>query len=327
MKKRYLWIGILLILTILWILFASFSHYDVWVARLKQMNLCFDDLQIPCRWAPDLGLGYGSPIFNYLPPLPYYFGELIYLLSGNINFATKFSYVVPFVSVLFLIWIFKRFIKRISISNMLLVAISTSVLLVSHTLLSILFLSCITFWVIFKKREKKFILFLFCSLAISLLLSSFYLLPKIFERNLVHKDFLPIYASEAPAEVAKERFQILTGDSLVSDFKQGSNWLSFKMKTQTHTIIRLSQHYFPNWKIFIDGKETQVEYKNNSWGLMTIILGEGDHIVEGKLSDTPVRIISNIVTIISFILILILFLYQIKRVRKWVEYYKKGVGN
>lgn len=327
MKKWYLWLGILLILTILWRLFAPVSHFDVEVARLKQMNRCFDDLQIPCRWTPDLGLGYGSPTFNYLPPLPYYFGELIYLLSGNINFAVIFLYLLPFVSFLFSIWVFIRFIKEVNTSNMLLLAISTTVLLLSHTQLSIIFLSLIIFWVILQKKGKKFVFILFCSLVISISLSSFYIVPAIFERNLVHQEFLPIYATEAPREAAKERFRILTGDSQTFDFKQGSNWLKFKTKTKTHTIIRLSQHYFPNWKIFVDGKETQLEYKNNSLGLMTIILGEGEHTIEGRIFDTPVRTVSNIVTVASFILILILFLYQNKFFKKWIAYYKKGVSD
>ncbi len=33
------------------------------------------------RWAPDLYLGYGYPVFNYVPPLPYYLAVLGYLLG------------------------------------------------------------------------------------------------------------------------------------------------------------------------------------------------------------------------------------------------------
>ncbi|MDP3888638.1 MAG: 6-pyruvoyl-tetrahydropterin synthase-related protein, partial [bacterium] len=35
-----------------------------------------------CRWVPDLGYGYGYPLFNYYPPLPYYTGEFIHLIFG-----------------------------------------------------------------------------------------------------------------------------------------------------------------------------------------------------------------------------------------------------
>lgn len=325
MSKKLFVILIVFVLTFLWPLIQK--DFNTESERLSQMNRCFEDKQIPCRWVPEGTYGYGSPLFNYLSPLPYYFGELIYFLSGNISLAVIFIYLVPFLSSLFFILVFTRFIQRINISNMLTFAISTTVLLLSHTILSIIFLSSITFWVIFKKREKKFMLILFCSLMISLLLSSFYLLPAVFERNLIHKDFLPIYAAEIPKEAAKVRFEILTGDSQISDFKQGSNYFNFKTHTNTHTIIRLSQHYFPNWKILIDGKVAKVEYTNNSLGLMTIILGSGEHEIRGKFFDTPIRIISNVLTLTTIILILIVFLCQMSWVKRWLTYYKKGIGN
>ncbi len=43
--------------------------------RLYEMGRCLDDGQIPCRWAPDLGNGYGQPLFNYYGALPYYAGD------------------------------------------------------------------------------------------------------------------------------------------------------------------------------------------------------------------------------------------------------------
>ncbi len=139
-------------------------------------------------------------------------------------------------------------------------------------------------------------------------------------------DYLPIYAKEPPAELATQRYEILTGDTKILDFKEGTNWISFKTETKTHSIIRLSQYYFPDWKIFVDGKEINVEYKNNSLGLMTIILGEGNHTVSARLYDTPVRSISNILTVTVASLMLFLFIIQFSRVRKWVLYYRKRIN-
>lgn len=139
-------------------------------------------------------------------------------------------------------------------------------------------------------------------------------------------DYLPIYAKEPPAELATERYKILTGDSRIDNFKEGTNWLSFETVTKFHTIIRLSQYYFPEWKIFVDGGQINVEYKNNSLGLMTIILGEGNHKVEGRLYDTPVRSISNVLTAGTVALMLFLFITQLPKARKWISYYRKRVN-
>lgn len=57
-------------------------HDDMQFMRLYELDKCFADKQIPCRWVPDLGYGYGYPLFNYYPPLPYYVGEIIHLVFG-----------------------------------------------------------------------------------------------------------------------------------------------------------------------------------------------------------------------------------------------------
>lgn len=139
-------------------------------------------------------------------------------------------------------------------------------------------------------------------------------------------DYLPIYAKEPPAELAKSRYEILTGDSRIFDHHQGSNWFNFKTETNTHTIIRISQYYFPDWKIFIDGKEAKFEYKNNSLALMTIILGKGSHSVEGRLFDTPIRSIANLLSMFGFGMVVLLFVLQSKLIRKWLTYYRERVN-
>ena len=139
-------------------------------------------------------------------------------------------------------------------------------------------------------------------------------------------DYLPIYAKEPPAELAKERFQILTGESEIKNFKEGTDWFSFNAETNSHTIIRLSQYYFPDWKIYIDGAEAIIEYKDNNLGLMTLILGKGNHIVWGRFYDTPVRVIGNLITLGSGILLIILLLLSIRRVREFFSYYRKRMN-
>lgn len=49
-------------------------HDDLQTMRQLQLTKCFQDGQIPCRWINDMGYGYGFPLFNYYPPLPYLLG-------------------------------------------------------------------------------------------------------------------------------------------------------------------------------------------------------------------------------------------------------------
>lgn len=562
LHKEFL-IGLVLTLSLLWPLGAAsfFTHHDdVQVIRLFEMDKCFKDRQFPCRWVPDLGGLYGYPIFNYYAPLPYYFGELIYLLVHNYILTAKiifgfificsyiFMYLLakkfwgklggsvaavfyafaPYHAVDFYIrgamgemwaimlfpavfWAVTKLEEKTKISNLLLLGIVLTILFTSHNLSTMIFIPFVLAWVIIlflKKRNKKFLWYSCLSLFLAMSLAAFYIFPMIFEKELVHVetttygyfsytehfkgfrkllgrewnfgasirevpggerdmlpyqigwvhllgwllvlislkflwkqhkflswviiffssatllsvlmihprsefvwknieplkyiqfpwrflslviffisflagaiflsknrhsqkiwyfmillvvllnfsyfrpekfiqitdkeylsgpnwdkvikrsifDYLPIYAKEPPAELATERYKILTGDSRVSDYTEGTDWIHFKTETRSHTIIRLSQYYFPNWKIFIDGTEAKFEYKNNNLGLMTIILGVGNHEVYAKLFDTPIRSISNVITLSASVLILLIFLFQSERLKRWVSYYRKRIN-
>src|SRR3989344_391723 len=72
-------------------------HDDMQAMRLLQMDRCIKDGQIPCRWVPDMGYGYGYPQFNYYPPLPYYIMEVLHL--GGLSFlgSVKAGFILSIV--------------------------------------------------------------------------------------------------------------------------------------------------------------------------------------------------------------------------------------
>ncbi len=563
-KHKEFFIGLVLTLSLLWPLFAApyFTHHDdVQVIRLYQMDKCFKDGQIPCRWVPDLGGLYGYPLFNYYAPLAYYYGEIFYLLTGSLLISVKIMFATAFIgayifmyllarkfwgklggslsatfyafapyhaldfyirgamgemwALMFfpaIFWAFLRLKEKVSLNNLLLCTLFTAGLILSHNLSAMIFLPLCVIWVIilyFKNRSSRFLYSGLFSVFLAVSLSAFYLLPMVSEKNLVHVDtttsgyfgytehfkgfkklflerswgwgasvreipggerdgisfqigwvhllgwclalytsvklwkknrwislviifsslvilgavfmvnprsepiwksidllkylqfpwrfliliiffisfisgsffltflkdkkyiwvslfilvvvlnffyfkpekfiqtsdqelltgknwdkqikrsifdYLPIYAKEPPAELATQRYEILTGDTKILDFKEGTNWINFKTETKTHSIIRLSQYYFPDWKILVDGKEIKVDYKNNTLGLMTFILGVGNHSIEARLHDTPVRSISNVLTLSTAILILSVYILGFKRVRKWLGYYRKRIN-
>lgn len=84
MLKKYLPFLLLLILiipTFIKLIRPGYfpMHDDMQAMRLLQMDQCVADGQIPCRWVPDMGFGYGYPQFNYYSPLPYYIMEVVHL--------------------------------------------------------------------------------------------------------------------------------------------------------------------------------------------------------------------------------------------------------
>src|SRR4030042_4751719 len=82
---------------------------DMQVVRLWQIDKCVKDLQIPCRWLPDLGLGYGYPLFLYYAPLPYYLMEGMHLINFSFIDSVKIGFTASvFLSALFF-YLFMRY--------------------------------------------------------------------------------------------------------------------------------------------------------------------------------------------------------------------------
>ncbi len=237
----YFLIGLILTLILLWPLFTApyFTHHDdVQVIRVYEMDKCFKDGQIPCRWVPDLGGLYGYPIFNYYAPLPYYFGELIYLLTGSLLISAKvmfaFSFLAAYVFMYLLaaklwgkmggalsaifysfapyhaldfyirgamgemwalmffplsLWAATRLEEKSGILNLLLFGAALAALMTSHNLSAVIFLPVVLVWIVIiflKRRNKRFLWLGLGSAIIGIMLSAFYVLPAMLEKNLVH---------------------------------------------------------------------------------------------------------------------------------------------
>ncbi len=77
-------------LLVSWPLLKSgyFSHQDdLQIIRIFEMRKCFVDMQIPCRWVPDMGWGNGFPLFNFYGVFSYYLGAVLSYFLGYIGSA------------------------------------------------------------------------------------------------------------------------------------------------------------------------------------------------------------------------------------------------
>ena len=90
-------------------------HDDTQVVRVDQMYQALKSGQFPVRFVPDLGYGYGYPIFNFYNPLPYYFGALFMLLGFDALFATKVIFIFPVLfSGLAMYWLTKKYLGPVA---------------------------------------------------------------------------------------------------------------------------------------------------------------------------------------------------------------------
>ncbi len=97
--KRYIGIFVVLVLSF-WAIKSFFipgffpMHDDTQVARVFEMGKMLSSGIFPVRFVPDLGYGYGYPIFNFYAPLAYYIGGLFILLGFDALIATKLMMIL-----------------------------------------------------------------------------------------------------------------------------------------------------------------------------------------------------------------------------------------
>ncbi|HWA52051.1 MAG TPA: hypothetical protein VG895_03295 [Patescibacteria group bacterium] len=72
-------------------------HDDLQMMRQLEMEKCFLTLQIPCRWVPDMGYGFGFPLFNFYPPLPYLYGEIFRVFGFAFTETVKLTFISAFI--------------------------------------------------------------------------------------------------------------------------------------------------------------------------------------------------------------------------------------
>lgn len=133
-------------------------------------------------------------------------------------------------------------------------------------------------------------------------------------------DYLPIYAKLPPNKKAPELPETLEGEVKFLSYKKGSNYQEGVIKVSKKAILRLPLFDFPGMEVFVDNKKVSHRHDNCQkqeycLGLVTFDVSEGNHVIKAKLADTPVRSISNIITVVSILVFAAIF-FQSKRDEK-----------
>ena len=124
-------------------------------------------------------------------------------------------------------------------------------------------------------------------------------------------DYLPIYSTLPPINEAPKTPEILDGNALVLNYKKGSNFQTGNLKVIEESTIRLPLFDFPGMQVKVNG-DVVSHYNNDCrghdfcYGLITFKLPSGDYKIETRLTNTPIRTLGNIITLLSIVALIIL---------------------
>lgn len=113
-------------------------------------------------------------------------------------------------------------------------------------------------------------------------------------------DYLPQGAVK-PLERAQSRPIIIEGEASVGEITNFSNRWEFKADIKAESKIQVPVFNFPNWQVFANGKKLTLN--KDDIGRINLTINPGNYKVEGKFADTPIRQASNLISLISLLII------------------------
>ena len=116
-------------------------------------------------------------------------------------------------------------------------------------------------------------------------------------------ELMPIWVKTFPAQAPKEKIEALKGKGKLSDLRLTSKNINFNFVAEDQSTIRINRIYYPGCKIIDNGEEKEINY-DNKFGVMDIILTQGTHKITAKFSETPIRLVSNLISVFTLIIFL-----------------------
>ena len=272
---------------------------DLQAFRIQQMDKCFTDFQIPCRWVPDPGYQYGYPQFNYYPPSVYYLGEIIHLTGIQFIDAVKILFILGFILSALTCFIFLKslfgqwpaFLGAFLYTYAPYKAVDVYVRGALSEFWAFVFFPLI-FWSIYQLiKSGKWKYFIWVSVSIGLLLITHSLMSMI---------FLPIAGIWAVLWIVLEK-KCQTISKIIGGFIVGFMLAAFFVlpmaleKQYSHSESMLGG-YFDYRQHFVD---IQQMFISNHWGYGSSYLGPNDDL---SLSAGQIQFVLSILAVLLSII-------------------------
>lgn len=120
----------------------------------------------------------------------------------------------------------------------------------------------------------------------------------------VKNEYIPKWVNKIPASIYKQKVEVLEGDGKIQNLFNNGNRISFNISSSMDDQLQINTVYFPGWKAKVDDREISISYSNN--GLIGFKIPQGSHMVRVSFFETPIRILSDLISIGSIILLFII---------------------
>ena len=145
-----------------------------------------------------------------------------------------------------------------------------------------------------------------------------------------YNEFTPIWRQSTREPVGfslNTKAEISSGEGNINDAFSKSNHLKFDVAiTSPRAQLTINKFYFPKTQVTVDGKNlsqqeiiitnttnTRLDIERDTSGLVALNLEKGNHTVEFRYKETPLRVFANFLSLISLLLALGFIVKNVKK--------------
>lgn len=124
-----------------------------------------------------------------------------------------------------------------------------------------------------------------------------------------------IWAAGSAGSYPKNRVDVIGGKATIHSFQRKAAQEHFTISAATDAQIVSRTQFFPGWKVYIDGQNTQIDFQDQNWrGLITFRVPKGEHSIAVVFTQSFIQRLGNYLTAITFLGIMAgLFVFRKKR--------------
>ncbi len=125
-------------------------------------------------------------------------------------------------------------------------------------------------------------------------------------------ELMPLWVKNHPKTNVGKKVEILKGEGQIEIVKSRSNDIRFNLDLIKESIVRINTIYYPGWTIRDENsKILSPDYKND-YGVMDIRLDKGKHFVKASFEETNLRLVADIISVLSFGIFFLFLFYFFK---------------
>lgn len=115
----------------------------------------------------------------------------------------------------------------------------------------------------------------------------------------------PIWSIRFMEKRPKAYLEVIDGNAKIKELDRKSTYHKYQVQVNKQTLFEENTLYFPGWEIKANGVPLKLEFQNMTYrGVMLFNLSKGNYIVEAKYSETKLRLVSDIISFVSLLIVL-----------------------